>query len=105
MRGNIDRVQDAAQWWRIVKEGPTEKPEFSEVDRDYIRAAFGHVPDEPWDKSTWKTWTDAVKEATGRKGKGLFMPLRLVLTGLTAGPDLADLLPHFDREAMLARQP
>jgi glutamyl-tRNA synthetase len=105
VRGNIDRVQDAALWWKIVKQGPAEAAEFSEIDRDYVRAALALLPDEPWDKQTWKVWTDAVKEATGRKGKGLFMPLRLALTGLAAGPDLADLLPHFDRAAILARQP
>ena len=89
VRGNIDRVQDAANWWRIVREGPAERPELSDDDRDYVRAALEHLPDEPWDKGTWKSWTEAVKAATGRKGKSLFMPLRLALTGLSAGPDLA----------------
>jgi glutamyl-tRNA synthetase len=104
VRGNIDRVQDAALWWKIVKEGPSEVGEFSQVDRDYIHGALARLPAEPWDKSTWKLWTDSVKNATGRKGKGLFMPLRLALTGLSSGPDLADLLPHFDRQTVLARQ-
>ncbi len=105
VRGNIDRVQDAANWWRIVREGPAERPELSDDDRDYVRAALEHLPDEPWDKGTWKAWTEAVKAETGRKGKSLFMPLRLALTGRSAGPDLADLLPHFDRAGILARRP
>ncbi len=105
VRGNVDRVQDAANWWRIVRDGPTERPELSDDDRDYVRVAFEHLPEEPWDKATWKSWTDAVKAETGRKGKTLFMPLRLALTGLPAGPDLSDLLPHFDRAGIQARRP
>ena len=42
---------------------------------------------------TWKSWTEAVKNATGVKGKALFMPLRLALTGQEHGPELASLLP------------
>jgi glutamyl-tRNA synthetase len=53
--------------------------------------------------TTWKAWTDAVKSATGRKGKALFMPLRLALTGLDHGPELAQLLPLIGRERALER--
>jgi len=55
--------------------------------------------------TVWKAWTDRVKEETGRKGKSLFMPLRLALTGLSSGPELAELLPLLGREGTLARQP
>lgn len=105
VRGNIDTVQDALSWWRILRNGPVDKPEFEGEDRDYVRAAFDLLPQEPWDGSTWKQWTDSVKKETGRKGKPLFMPLRLALTGLEAGPELADLLPLLDREGTLARRP
>ena len=46
---------------------------------------------------TWPDWTNAVKAATGRKGKALFMPLRQALTGEDHGPDLKDLLPLIGR--------
>ena len=55
------------------------------------------------DSDSWKTWTDAVKEATGAKGKGLFMPLRLALTGQPRGPEMAVLLPLIDRTKILSR--
>ena len=58
-----------------------------------IRAAIEAMPPEPWGPETWKAWTGAVRERTGAKGKALFMPLRLALTGLDHGPDLAGLLP------------
>jgi glutamyl-tRNA synthetase len=51
------------------------------------------LPPEPWDRTMWTSWTNALKEKTGRKGKELFRPLRLALTGLDHGPELAALLP------------
>ncbi|MEZ5730606.1 MAG: hypothetical protein R3E48_23115 [Burkholderiaceae bacterium] len=57
------------------------------------------LPPEPWDGETWRAWLQAVKEATGAKGRALFHPLRLALTGLDAGPELARLLPFIGRGA------
>lgn len=105
VRGNLDRVADAAAWWRIVRDGPQEKPEFSPEDAAFLDAAFADLPSEPWDRETWKLWTGRLKEATGRKGRALFMPLRLALTGREQGPELADLLPLLGREGTLARRP
>jgi glutamyl-tRNA synthetase len=105
VRGNLDKLPDAAKWWRIVNEGVQDKPEFSDEDRDFLRQAFDLLPEEPWDGSVWKTWTAAVRESSGRKGKALFAPLRLALTGLSSGPELADLLPLLGREGTLARRP
>ncbi len=105
VRGNLDRVSDAAIWWRIVTERPEPGVTFSDDDRQFLGAAFDILPEEPWDGSTWKQWTAAVKDATGRKGKALFMPLRLALTGRQSGPELADLLPLLGREGTLARRP
>ncbi|HEV2900242.1 MAG TPA: glutamate--tRNA ligase [Pseudaminobacter sp.] len=105
VRGNLDRLPDAASWWKIVKAGPQEPAELSDEDRDYVRDALDVLPEEPWDGSTWKAWTEAVRKESGRKGKALFMPLRLALTGLAAGPELADLLPLLGREGTLARRP
>ena len=105
VRGNLDRLSDAAAWWRIVKDGPQDAVELSEEDRAYVRTALSLLPPDPWSRETWKAWTEAVKEATGRKGKSLFMPLRLALTGREHGPELADLLPLLGREGTLARRP
>jgi glutamyl-tRNA synthetase len=51
------------------------------------------LPEGPLDGDSWGTWTTAVKQATGRKGRGLFMPLRKALTGMAHGPDMSKLLP------------
>ena len=105
VRGNLDKLADAAAWWRIVERGPEEAPLLSDEDRDFLRAAFDLLPEEPWGATVWQDWTARVKQETGRKGKALFMPLRLALTGLPSGPELADLLPLLGREGTLARRP
>ncbi|TWG49584.1 MULTISPECIES: glutamate--tRNA ligase [unclassified Aminobacter] len=104
VRSNIERLSDCVAWWRIVTEGP-EKVVFSDQDKAFLATAFNNLPAEPWDNMTWKIWTDRLKELTGRKGKQLFMPLRLALTGLDRGPELAELLPILGREGTLARRP
>jgi glutamyl-tRNA synthetase len=105
VRGNLDTLGDAEKWWRIINEGPPRGEELSAENREFLREAFDLLPEEPWDRVTWKAWTDQVKEKTGRKGKALFMPLRMALTGLPSGPELADLLPLLGREGTLARKP
>jgi glutamyl-tRNA synthetase len=72
-------------------------------DADFIARAAALLPAAPWDETTWKSWTDAVKTETGRKGKDLFMPLRRALTGMDHGPELAVLLPLIGRDKVLNR--
>lgn len=103
-RGNIDHVTDATMWWEIVNRSEPFADAVAEEDKAFIAEAFDLLPPEPWGADIWKLWTDAVKTATGRKGKTLFMPLRLALTGLTSGPELADLLPLIGRAHTLARR-
>ncbi|MDE2383296.1 MAG: glutamate--tRNA ligase [Alphaproteobacteria bacterium] len=101
VRGNIEKLADAKAWHGIV--AGDMKGEVAEADAAFIAAARAALPPAPWDGSTWKAWTEAVKAATGRKGKELFMPLRRALTGLDHGPELAALLPLIGREKALAR--
>ncbi len=101
VRGNIEKLSDAKTWDDIIKQDL--KPAIAAEDKDFIAAARDCLPPEPWDANTWKLWTEAVKAATGRKGKQLFMPLRQALTGLDHGPELAALLPLIGREKSLAR--
>ena len=101
VRGNIQRLADAAAWQSVIEGEMT--PVISAEDTGFIAAARDLLPPEPWDGGTWKAWTEAVKAATGRKGKQLFMPLRLALTGLDHGPELAQLLPLIGRARAVAR--
>ena len=99
VRGNLSRLDDMAIW-RQVTEG--EVAPIVE-DADYLKLAASCAPEDPWDLSTWGAWTTRLKELTGRKGRALFHPLRLALTGREAGPELAALLPLIGRAKALAR--
>src|SRR5262249_12835169 len=72
-------------------------------DAAFATKAAELLPAEPWNGGTWSTWTAAVKDATGRKGKELFRPLRLALTGRDHGPEMKDLLPLIGRAKAAAR--
>jgi glutamyl-tRNA synthetase len=73
------------------------------LEPEFGAAARAALPPEPWDESSWGVWTQNLKQATGLKGKALFHPLRLALTGHEAGPELAKLLPLIGRVRVLAR--
>lgn len=96
VRGNLTVFADVKDWWTIVA-GDIE-PKIAPEERAFVDVAARLLPPAPWTSETWKAWTEAVKAETGRKGKGLFMPLRLALTGLDHGPELALLLPLIGRE-------
>ncbi|MGF7205688.1 glutamyl-tRNA synthetase [Skermanella aerolata] len=99
VRANLSRLDDIAEWWHVAREPIQPVIE----DAEFAAAAASLLPAEPWDDTTWGAWTGAVKTATGRKGKALFMPLRQALTGLDHGPELKNLLPLIGRERASAR--
>ncbi|WP_103334440.1 glutamate--tRNA ligase [Pseudotabrizicola formosa] len=96
-RGNITVLADLEGWWTLFRDGAV--PLVADEDREFIAQAFDLLPPQPWTRDTWGQWTASVKEATGRKGKGLFMPLRKALTGQEHGPEMADVMP------LLAKRP
>jgi glutamyl-tRNA synthetase len=99
VRGNLATMADISAWRGIVFGDGVGTP----TEPDYLAEARRLLPEEPFTPDTWGRWTDALKAATGRKGKPLFMPLRLALTGLDHGPELKGLLPLLGRAKVLAR--
>ena len=91
VRDNISTLNDLAEWWVLCSEGA--EPIISEEDSAFVAEAMELLPEGPYDNETWSKWTYVVKAATGRKGKGLFMPLRLALTGKSHGPDMSAMMP------------
>lgn len=89
VRGNLERFDDVTNWWNVVNGEIAPQIE----DAEFLNQANDLLPPVPWSDETWKIWTGAVKEATGAKGKALFHPLRLALTGQNSGPEMARLLP------------
>ena len=101
LRDNITRLPGIVDWLPLIK-GPID-PVIAPEDREFISLAASLLPPEPFDGQTWKTWTTQIKAESGRKGKSLFMPLRLALTGRQDGPELRSLLPLIGRKACLDR--
>ena len=99
IRPNCETVADAARWWALVK-GPVAVPVLDGEDRAYLRQAVDALGATGAD---WPALTAALKAVTGRKGKPLFLPLRLALTGMDHGPDMASLLPLIGVDAARAR--
>jgi len=102
IRPNLMTVAEAADWAPVF-DGPFDPPAADESDRPVLAAAAAAVPDIAWDADPWPALTAAVKEATGAKGRALFLPLRRALTGRDHGPDMAELLPLIDKDQALAR--
>ena len=98
-KANITILADLEGWWALFRDGAT--PLVDDEDRDFVAQAFTLLPPQPWTTATWGEWTNAVKEATGRKGKTLFRPLRRAVTGLDAGPEMADVMPLLQKRLTL----
>ena len=98
VRDNLSTVAEAAEWWQVCTAPTAPVIEAAAV----THAAADLLPDEV-SAETWQSWTKAVAEATGAKGRGLFMPLRLALTGRQKGPEIAPLLAFIGRDRILAR--
>lgn len=98
VRGNIEKLQDAAAWSDIIENDIDPVIE----DGALTAEAAAMVPDH-LDETSWAKLTEALKEKTGVKGKKLFMPLRLALTGKTRGPEMAILFPLIGPEKARAR--
>ncbi|MGH1577792.1 glutamate--tRNA ligase [Planktotalea sp.] len=90
-RENITVLNDLSEWADLAQNGA--EPLIDAGDEDFIAEAMTMLPDGPYTDATWGEWTSAVKAETGRKGKGLFMPLRKAVTGRERGPDMASLMP------------
>jgi glutamyl-tRNA synthetase len=88
---NVGTRAEVANWWALCRDGAA--PLISNEDIEFVKAAAGLLPNKPWNDESWGVWTNAVKEATGRKGRALFMPLRKALTGMERGPDMSKLMP------------
>ncbi len=102
IRPNLAHISEAAGWWQVVT-GPIAVTSFDAETREYLAAAADALAVQDWGGEAWHALTSALKEATGRKGKALFLPLRQALTGRDHGPDMAALLPLIGREAALER--
>ena len=99
VRDNLSVVGEAGDWWRICTQPITPIIDSAAV----TDAAADLLPEGDVEASIWQDWTKLVAAASSAKGRGLFMPLRLALTGREKGPEIAPLLAFMGRERVLAR--
>ena len=89
IKQNISTLSEVNDWIKILNE-PIEGD--YNLEENYLTIAQDLLPNEPWDSKTWDEWISRLKEKTQKKGKELFMPIRLALTGKTNGPELNKLI-------------
>ena len=101
VRENIEKFSDCRLWHQVCYSDI--EIIISEDDIPFLQTASNVLPQEPWDNHTWEHWISSIKKISDRKGKGLFLPIRLALTGLDYGPELKNLLPLMGRKLTLSR--
>jgi glutamyl-tRNA synthetase len=102
VKHNITRL-DALKLQYDICYGTPPKADLSAEDAAYVAAAEEVLPNGPYTTATWDAWVSSIKNRTGRKGKALFMPLRLALTGMDHGPELGNLLPVMGEDTVRQR--
>jgi len=99
VKGNIENLEELELWWNIIY-GNIE-PKYN--DENFLNTALETLPEGNFDKNTWTNWTSILMEETGRKGKELYNPLRMCLTGQNKGPEMATLVFLMGRGKVLER--
>jgi len=96
-----DLPREASLFFDFDAERALEDPEVRRTLRDprsrlVIEAALALLPAEPLTAPAFQALAAEVRRQTGAKGKELFHPLRVGLTGHPSGPELVRLLPLLD---------
>jgi glutamyl-tRNA synthetase len=102
LRGNLGHLREFADWLPVL-DGAIERPELNRDDRLFVKEAAAAAENVDWASEPWAALTTALKASSGRKGRSLFMPLRLALTGRESGPEMAPLLARIGRDRALER--
>ena len=102
LRPNLTRLADFVDWHAVLA-GEVEPPELSHEERLLVKEAAGTAEKLDWSSEPWRALTDEVKQATGKKGRDLFHPLRLALTGRDSGPEMAGLVARMGKECAVRR--
>ncbi len=89
LRPNCLFPDEAARWVQILFGEPPAPERPPEAGADFFCAAEAALTRHPGD---YQAFINDLKAATGAKGKALFLPLRLALTGRADGPELARII-------------
>ena len=103
VKDNITLFSDIAIWAEICF-GDFQAQQMLSDDADFIRAAAEILPEnETLGADDYKAWLQHVAQATNRKGKPLFMPIRLALTGRNDGPEIGKIAEQIGKAQVKKR--
>ena len=102
LRPNLERLDDFAGWFAVLR-GEIEPPELGHEERLLVKDAATVAEKLDWSAEPWRSLTDELKRSSGRKGRELFHPLRLALTGRDSGPEMAGLVSRMGKERAVRR--
>ncbi len=92
---NINSKDEISKLWDLCISGTS--PLIDKEDLEFVKTSLNMLPQAPYNKDSWKIWTNNISDKTGRKGKNLYLPLRKALTGKSMGPDMGKLLPFLSK--------
>ena len=102
LRGNLTTLAEYADWNEVLG-GDIAVPDMPEEDRAFCAEAAVVAVKIDWSRDPWHALAEHLKTFTGRKGRALFHPLRLALTGRTSGPEMAGLLKRIGKDRAIQR--
>ena len=102
LRPNLVRLSDFGEWFAVLH-GEIEAPELAHDERLLVKDAAALAERVDWGSEPWKALTAELKESSGKKGRDLFHPLRLALTGRDSGPEMAGLFRAMGKTRAIAR--
>ena len=102
LRPNLERLSDFADWYAVLH-GDVEAPELAHDERLLVKTAAAAAERLDWTAEPWRALTTELKETSGKKGRELFHPLRLALTGRDSGPEMAGIVARMGRDRAVQR--
>ncbi|MDG1982835.1 MAG: hypothetical protein P8I89_07875 [Alphaproteobacteria bacterium] len=96
---NIEILDDVKIWMNVCFGNIQTK----NIDSDLLSLALKLLPHDQFNENTWSIWTNLLKIESGKKGKDLYKPLRLCLTGQDNGPEMANLISIMGRDKVTER--
>ncbi|MCC8417279.1 MAG: glutamate--tRNA ligase [Rickettsia endosymbiont of Bryobia graminum] len=99
VRANLQKLSEIKDWWNICY-SPVK---LDTLDKDFLKQAADLLVEEQITLDSWRNWTKNIINATGKKGKEVFLPLRLAITGMSSGPEMSAILPLLSKEEIIRR--
>jgi glutamyl-tRNA synthetase/nondiscriminating glutamyl-tRNA synthetase len=108
--GSVDRLEEITDRVRFVfaydAAAALARPEIAAVlhepgARDVIAVLAAEITAPLLDREAFRALANRVKDRSRQKGKSLFHPIRVALTGESGGPELDLAVPAIDRGSML----